>query len=155
MTNHIHFVLLSFTLFTSSVMGFDAKVVAIKDGDTIVVFDGSSSTTIRLAAIDAPEKSQAFGQAAKKAMSSICYGKIAKINPLDTDRYGRTVADVFCGNKNAGQAMVFNGFAWVYDQHVTNHGVYYDAQNDARSHRRGLWSDSHATPPWQYRKQQN
>ncbi|MGL4766469.1 MAG: thermonuclease family protein, partial [Formosimonas sp.] len=127
-------------------------VVAIKDGDTIVVFDGASSTTIRLAAIDAPEKSQAFGQTAKKAMSSLCYNKIAKVNPVDTDRYGRTIADVFCDNTNAGQAMVLYGFAWVYDKYVSNHGVYYDAQNEAKSRKRGLWADTNPTPPWEYRK---
>lgn len=139
-------------LIALNVSAFDAKVVAIKDGDTIVVFDGESSTTIRLAAIDAPEKPQAFGQAAKKAMSSLCYNKIVKVNPVDTDRYGRTVADVFCNNKNAGQTMVFNGFAWVYDKYVSNHGAYYDAQNEAKSHKRGLWSDANPTPPWEYRK---
>lgn len=152
MTNHRYFFLFFFALIALNVSAFDAKVVAIKDGDTIVVFDGASSTTIRLAAIDAPEKSQAFGQAAKKAISSLCYNKIAKVSPVDTDRYGRTIADVFCDNKNAGQTMVLDGFAWVYDKYVSNHGFYYDAQNEAKSRKRGLWADTNPTPPWEYRK---
>ncbi|TDR27775.1 thermonuclease family protein [Hydromonas duriensis] len=138
-------------LLTYKASAFDAKVVGIKDGDTIVVFDGTSSTTIRLAAIDAPEKSQAFGEAAKKAMSSICFGKMATVNPINTDRYSRTVADVFCAGKNAGEWMVYNGFAWVYDRYVSGHIQYYGAQKIAREQRKGLWQDNNPIAPWDFR----
>jgi hypothetical protein len=43
------------------------KVVGIKDGDTMVccLSPDNQSITVRLAEVDCPEKSQAFGQAAK------------------------------------------------------------------------------------------
>lgn len=38
------------------------KVVAIKDGDTVVVLDSlNNQTTLRLAEVDCPEKNQPFG----------------------------------------------------------------------------------------------
>lgn len=143
---------LALSVCSLSIQAFEAKVVGIKDGDTIVVFDGKTSTTIRIAAIDAPEKSQAFGTAAKQAMSSLCFGKTATVKSLDTDRYGRTVADVFCAGKNAGDWMVYNGFAWVYDRYASGHTQYYQSQKLAREQRKGLWQDANPTPPWAYRK---
>ena len=41
---------------------YSGTVVAIKDGDTVVVLDSlHNQTTLRLAEVDCPEKSQAFG----------------------------------------------------------------------------------------------
>ena len=53
-----------------------AKVVGVKDGDTIVVLLKNNETqTLRLAEIDCPEKSQSFGMKAKQFTSSQVYGK--------------------------------------------------------------------------------
>lgn len=47
------------------------KVVKVKDGDTIVVLDGTMTmVTVRLAGIDALEKKQDFGTIAKQFVSS-------------------------------------------------------------------------------------
>ena len=44
------------------------EVVSVSDGDTITLLDANKTQhKIRLAGIDAPEKSQAFGQASKKS----------------------------------------------------------------------------------------
>jgi endonuclease YncB( thermonuclease family) len=68
---------------------------------------------IRLAAIDAPEKSQAFGNKSKQALSKLCFDKQAIIKVVDTDRYGRTVGEVICAGTNVNEAMVRSGMAWV------------------------------------------
>jgi endonuclease YncB( thermonuclease family) len=45
----------------------EGKVVGVKDGDTIVILTHSKQQIkIRLAEIDAPEQSQAFGQRSKQ-----------------------------------------------------------------------------------------
>lgn len=61
---------------------------------------GNTQFKIRLAAIDAPEKAQAFGQRGKEQLSDICYGKQASVTVVDTDRYGRTVGEVVCDGTN-------------------------------------------------------
>jgi endonuclease YncB( thermonuclease family) len=50
---------------------------------------------VRLAGIDAPEKGQPFGQRAKEAMSELVYGKPVRMECLKTDRYGRSVCNVW------------------------------------------------------------
>jgi endonuclease YncB( thermonuclease family) len=51
-------------------------VVAVSDGDTIKVLTAEKQLLrVRVAWIDAPESSQAFGQRAKQAMSTLVFGK--------------------------------------------------------------------------------
>jgi len=84
----------------------NGRVVGISDGDTLTILDASNTQfKIRLAAIDAPEKSQPFGQRGKQKLSDLCYGKSASINVVSMDRYGRTVGDIDCAGINANQAM--------------------------------------------------
>ena len=60
-------------IFTLSLYGQKlsvGKVIGIKDGDTIVVLDSlNNQTTLRLAEVDCPEKSQPFGTKSKQFTS--------------------------------------------------------------------------------------
>ncbi len=47
---------------------------------------------IRLYGVDCPEKNQSFGTKAKRFTSNRAYGKLAEVESVTTDRYGRTVA---------------------------------------------------------------
>ena len=53
---------------------------------------------IRLWGIDCPEKGQDFGTKARQAASIVVFAKAVEIEPVTTDRYGRTVAFVRVGN---------------------------------------------------------
>ena len=58
-----------------------ARVVGISDGDTITVLDAANTQQkIRLAAIDAPEKGQPFGNRSKENLSRLVYGKEARVD---------------------------------------------------------------------------
>lgn len=71
------------------------KVVGVHDGDTITVLtDGREQIKVRLDAIDAPELGQAYGQASKKALSELVFGKQVTIVTKKHDRYGRTIGHV-------------------------------------------------------------
>ena len=60
--------------------------VAIADGDTLTVLTASRQQhEIRLAEIDAPEKSQPFGTKSKQSLSDLCFGKEAEVRPRATD----------------------------------------------------------------------
>ncbi len=78
---------------------WDGKVVSVTDGDTIKVLRDGKQVKIRLAAIDCPEKGQPYGNAARKFTAKLVAGNVVKVWPTDTDRYGRTVAFVFIGDK--------------------------------------------------------
>ncbi|WP_448173019.1 thermonuclease family protein [Rhizobacter fulvus] len=129
-------------------------VVGISDGDTIKVRcagdEGQKNITVRLAEIDAPEKSQAFGQRSKRHLSELCFQARAEVRPTTRDRYGRTVARVFCAGTDASAAMVRSGMAWAYTRYLTDPQIR-AMELLANRERVGLWSDETATPPWEWR----
>jgi endonuclease YncB( thermonuclease family) len=133
------------------------KVVGISDGDTITVLDGSKAQhKIRLAGIDAPEKSQAFGERSKQHLSNLVFGKTVTVDWNKTDKYGRTVGKVIVNGQDANLSQVLVGLAWHYKQYekeqsASDRRSYSQAEADARTRRIGLWRDAVQIPPWEFR----
>lgn len=147
-------VFLSFLItFFIQLASFDAKVIGVKDGDTIdVLLDGNVKETIRLAHIDCPEKKQDFGMRAKQFTSDFCYGKIVKIvETSKRDRSGRMIALVYQNNKCLNQALVSNGLAWHFKKYSKDMSYDHLEQN-ARIAKTGLWIDPNPIAPWDWRK---
>jgi len=137
---------------SAAASALEGRVVGVTDGDTIKVLDGwFVEHKIRLQCIDAPEKSMPFGQRAKQALASLVAGKNVSVKVLDTDRYGREVGEVSVDGRSANLDMVIMGFAWAYPKYCHDQN-FYEAQDQARSGRSGLWVDANPTPPWEYRK---
>ena len=137
---------------SAAASALEGRVVGVTDGDTIKVLDGwFVEHKIRLQCIDAPEKSMAFEQRAKQALASLVAGKNVSVKVLDTDRYGREVGEVSVDGQSANLGMVRMGFAWAYPKYCHDKN-FYEAQDEARSGRSGLWVDANPTPPWEYRK---
>lgn len=131
---------------------FTGKVVGIADGDTITVLDASNAQhKIRLAEIDTPEKSQAFGSRAKQALSEKIFGKTVTIQYDTKDRYGRIVGTVMLGERRINMEMVAEGWAWHYKQYSKSDELA-GAETAARKDKLGLWADKDPTPPWEYRR---
>jgi len=135
----------------------EGKVVGISDGDTITVLDGQKSEyKIRLAGIDAPEKSQPYGQQSKQHLSDVVFGKAVTVEWNKIDRYGRTIGKVLVQGKDANLRQVQAGMAWHYkayekEQSVPDRGDYAAAETKARTQRLGLWADANPIPPWDFR----
>ena len=70
---------------------WSGKVVGVADGDTITVLRDKEQVRIRFYGIDCPEGGQAFGKKAKQFTSDMVFGKEVEVEPVDMDRYGRTV----------------------------------------------------------------
>ena len=130
-------------------------VVSVVDGDTVWVktISDQKKQKVRLAHIDAPEKSQAYGKTAKKKLKQLIHKKYVRISVLDTDRYGRSIADIFIDDRHVNKWMVRDGWAWVYRKY-TNDERYYQAEKLARQEKRGLWHANNPVAPWVYRKKQ-
>jgi endonuclease YncB( thermonuclease family) len=134
---------------------FSGKVVGIADGDTLTVLTPSKQQhKIRLAEIDAPEKHQPFGTKSKQSLSDLCFGKDAEVSPRVKDRYQRIVARVKCAGVDVNLEQVNRGMAWVYRKYAKDHDLYV-LEHGAKVEKRGLWTDSSPTPPWQWRKNSN
>lgn len=128
------------------------KVVKVSDGDTITVLDSQNTQhRIRLLHIDAPESKQAFGKKAKEYLASLVAGKSVKVEWNKKDRYKRILGVVFFGEVNCNEAMLIAGFAWHYKQY-SNSKRLQKLEDKAKADKMGLWSDSHAIAPWEFRK---
>jgi len=142
---------------TSAAADLHGKVVAVSDGDTVTVLDADNHQhKIRLAGIDAPEKAQAFGQASKKSLSDLIYGRLVDVNWDKHDRYGRIIGKIMVGDADICLEQIRRGMAWHYkqyqrDQSAADRVAYGAAEETARASHAGLWRDPVPIPPWQFR----
>jgi len=142
---------------TPAIAGSDsAVVISVGDGDTLRVREGSRIRTVRLACIDAPETSQApQGASARADLQALApVGSALELRIQTTDRYGRSVAELFRGGRNLNQALVASGAAFVYWQYISgcDRNTYSRLETEARLGRLGVWSSPGGmTRPWDYR----
>lgn len=131
-------------------------VIAVSDGDTLTARCGApgayQKVKVRIAAIDAPESRQAFGQLSRKNVVRLCFKQKATLQRLEIDHYGRTVANVRCGDTDVATAQVRSGLAWVYTPYASTHPALEPLQRQARTSSTGLWAQRRPLPPWEYRR---
>lgn len=133
----------------------NGMVIRVVDGDTIHVRDTAGDRKkIRLWGIDAPEIRQKNGALSGRFLAARIGGEPIHIQIVDTDRYGRLVANVYDQDGvYLNEQMVQLGLAWVYPQYVNKTVAHwFDLQEAARRQGIGLWKEDGPTPPWVYRK---
>lgn len=142
-------------ILVACVNGISGKVIAVADGDTFALLTADHvQHKIRLYGIDCPEKKQAYGQKAKEFTSALIFGKDVTVDILDIDRYDRIVGIVYVDSTVLNEELLSAGYAWHYKQY-DNSIRYASLESDARQHKRGLWEDSKAVAPWDFRKTKN
>lgn len=135
---------------------------SIHDGDTIRVRDCGNIDRVRFCGIDAPELKQAGGSTSQRFLYDLLKKADFKvgITPIESDRYGRTVGEVFI-RKDANleifvnDLMIRSGNAWHYKQYsgnCPNKHSFNDAEIEARSKQLGIWKSPNPQPPWEWRK---
>lgn len=130
------------------------KVVAIADGDTLTLLTSDrQQVKVRLAEIDTPERAQPYGTRARQALSDLAFGKQAKVESAEKDRYGRVVGRVHIDGVDVNRALIHQGAAWVYRQYNRDKSLL-AVEADARTAKRGLWSlpEAERVAPWDWRK---
>ena len=131
---------------------FSAKVIAVIDGDTILIIrPNHRPEKVRLLNIDAPEKSQAFGAQSAQSLSAMVLKRQVKIQVTDEDHYGRLLGEVAVDGQNVNEEQVKRGMAWEYSGFSKNHR-YVILQNEAQQAHRGLWQQTAPQAPWQWRR---
>ena len=143
-------------IFLNSLLVFSqitAKIVAVKDGDTVVaLLNNNTQETLRLADVDCPENRQPFGKNAKQFTSSQVFGKDIIFYRISKDRYRRTIAKIFYDNdKYLSAEIIKAGFGWWYYKASKNFKLK-DDEILAKNKKLGLWSDKNAVAPWDFRK---
>lgn len=131
---------------------FDAKVIVVMDGDTVMVLRGGKKIKVRLANIDAPESAQEFGKESRQALANMVLKKQVHVSSKAVDSYGRLIAELSVDGKNVNEAQVSNGMAWDNSRSHRN-PRYQSLGKQAQQSRRGLWSkSSQPVSPEQWRK---
>lgn len=135
------------------------QAVKVSDGDTLNVqkvengkFVGEVMK-IRMFGIDAPEKTQDYGNESKQALEKLVSGKILEIEEKNRDRYGRTVAVVYADGKNINEEMVKTGNAWWYQEYDKNDTRMQTYQENAKKNKLGLFGKRGYIEPWNYRRE--
>lgn len=145
------------------------KVIHVADGDTLTILaPDKQQYRTRIAGIDAPEKTQPFGNRSKQNLERLAKGREALADCPKVDRYGRRVCKVWvqpadcqkCGKTlDIGLAQISSGLAWWYrayarEQSAEDRGRYESEENEARLRKRGLWADDSPVPPWEWRRRE-
>ncbi len=131
---------------------FSAKVIAVLDGDTVLIRRSNGLVKIRLSGIDAPEKAQIFGETSRRSLSGMVLGKQVKVDSRATDQYGRMVAYLSVNGLDVNAEQIRRGMAWEYSHFHSNRALA-ALQEEARRIPRGLWAQRNPVPPWDWRKQ--
>jgi endonuclease YncB( thermonuclease family) len=153
---------ISYAAFGAEIVG---TVVGVADGDTLTLLDSSHERhRVRLSAIDAPEKRQAYGERAKQHLASLVYAKEVRVVWEKRDRYARIVGRVFAAECAAcpytidvGLEQIKAGLAWHYKQYAReqpsrDRDRYAELERNAREGHVGLWSAPSPVAPWDFRR---
>ncbi|WP_315126519.1 thermonuclease family protein [Comamonas antarctica] len=133
-------------------------VIGIHDGDSLLARCGPPGDMrereLRVHGIDAPERYQSFSDTSRSSLAALCLNVPAHIRPIETDRYGRSIAQVECRGRDVARHQVTRGMAWVYTRYADTRPDLPPLQAQARKSHAGLWADSDPVPPWQWRHAQ-
>ena len=127
------------------------KVKKVVDGDTVHVLYRDEVYKIRLTEIDAPERDQPYGIDSTIYLKSLLKEGKVDVDISGTDRYGRKLGRLYWKDLDINRDLVSAGYAWVYDQYVTDNS-FYENQSNARNLKKGLWEDDSPVEPWEWRK---
>ena len=143
-------------------------VTKVSDGDTIhVTTPERTKLIVRLYGMDAPETpkinqrtghinkpGQPYGEESWKALDAKIMGKKVRLDIIDIDRYKRMVGMIWIGNRNINLEMIKEGYAEAYLEYLKEpyRAQFIQAEKEARSARRGIWSLSGYERPSDFRR---
>jgi endonuclease YncB( thermonuclease family) len=149
---------------------WNAQVVEVIDGDTLVVLDARQRKHhIRMQGIDAPETAhtlhgrdgkrcdqaaQPGGEQARQALLRKVMGQAVRIEPDGSKSHDREVAYVLLGSRDINLEMVTEGWAWnlaKFHRAPSVRDTYARAQSEAQAMLRGLWGKALPQRPGQWR----
>jgi|GEM_PF-2977696 len=133
--------LLSFKVIEKLPKEFYAKVIGVKDGDTIEVLYKKQAIVVRLEHIDCPERKNDFWQKSKNFTANFCFGKTVKIISKNKyDRYRRLIASVEFNNLILNKQLVKNGYA-IHFKKYSKDTAYNSLEKLSRLKKMGMWSE--------------
>ena len=132
------------------------RVVGIADGDTLTLLVGRQPYKIQIAAIDAPERYQAWGEQSKTHLSRLTLNRTAVANCSRLERWDHQACQVTVNGVDIGLQQIKEGMAWwvrqdTHTQSAEDQSAYESAELMAKMRRMGLWGATNPVPPWEFR----
>lgn len=129
--------------------------VRVVDGDTLVI----KGERVRLYGIDCPEAPSSRWQGqpgwieALTALQALTQVAEPQCQGIDTDRYGRTVAECTVEGVSINALLVSGGWCMVYPRYCDRDecAEWKAMEAQAKKEKKGIWA-SEPTPPWKWRK---
>lgn len=146
------FALLCSLVFSVQAETFEAKVIAVLDGDTVLVLREHQKIKVRLADIDAPEKAQPFGKQSRESLRALVHKQPVQVESRAVDQYARVIGNLTKDGLNVNQEQVRRGMAWEYS-HYHADKTYLELQSEAQQAKRGLWIEAEPQAPWLWRRE--
>lgn len=143
---------------TAMAQSLTAKVISVGDGDTITLDRGGKNVKVRMGCIDSPElKQKPFGESSRQRLKALLpTGTLVTLRVIDTDRYGRTVAEVFKGSQSINLVLVQEGQAVIYREYFSgcqgSKGQYEQAERQAKQRKVAFWHQDNLVMPWDFRR---
>ncbi len=128
-----------------------AKVIKVKDGDTIGVDLNGKAYKVRYVGINSPEYNKPCGDKATQANSYLVSGKtvILEKDVSETDEYGRLLRYVYVGDLFVNAPLVKFGWAQAstYPPDVKYSDLFVSLEREARENNRGCWTEETEEEP--------
>jgi micrococcal nuclease len=140
-------------LIPSLCWGWQGKVVAVADGDTLTVLHDGKKEQVHLYGVECPKKQQDGFQKAKDFAAAFVSGKPVEIEPREKDRFGRTMGTVTADGRNLNRELVKAGLGWAFVRGCKRPECLEltDLEKQAKAARIGLWAMSNPIPPWEFK----
>lgn len=126
-----------------------ARVIGVRDGDTIEVDIGGSKKVVRYIGVDTPESVdprravECFGKEASNINRSLVENQIVQLEKdvSETDKYGRLLRYVYLGDIFVNRYLVEEGFAnaSAYPPDIKYQEDLESSEEEARINNKGLW----------------
>ena len=135
-----------------TLLALSLAVVGVSDGDTLTVQDGDVKTILRLAEIDAPERTQPYSQVSRRNLRHFVgtrgRSKSSRSIRIATDAPWRTYGAMGC---MWNWRQIEEGFAWCFTRYLKHPETCLPLEKAARDAKRGLWHEPNPQPPWDFR----
>lgn len=147
--------------------GLKGKITGITAPDSIAMTcEDNREHSLRLLGVLLPRKGQPKQPTALLTLKTLIVGKKVSIEWFPLPKACKAgeecpkFARITLGGRDVGLIMLSRGLAW-YDRRyagelsATDRMLYNEAEEDAKKHRRGVWSAANPTPPWEFREPQS
>ena len=124
------------------------KCVKVVDGDTLIIECEKNRRTVNIEGIDAPELDQPWGKEVRSFVRDMVRGEDVEIEVIENGEEA-VLARVTVNGVDLSEMLVSRGLAWVPEGSTDADLVVMSSK--AKELPCGLFMDSEAEPPWEFR----